>query len=120
LSALFSMSSVSPSVISSDLDYLISEQPTELTGVTPSSLTGKKWRGSLQSMEAGYDVEISGIETTVDTEFCFNASKQATNPTKGAVLESPTGERFKVAEIKDERIGILSKLYLTSQYQRER
>lgn len=114
------MSSVAPSVISSDLDYLIGEQPTELTGVTPAGLTGKKWRGSLQSMEAGYDVEISGIETTVDTEFCFNASKQSTNPSKGAVLESPSGEKFKVAEIKSERIGILSKLYLTSQYQRER
>ena len=114
------MSSVSLSVISSDLDYLIGEQPTELTGVSPAGLVGLKWQGSLQSMESGYEVEISGLETMVDTEFCFNVSKTSTNPTKGAVLQDPKGEKYKVAEVKAERLGILSKLYLTAQYQRSR
>ena len=114
------MSSVNPAVISSDLDYLINEQRTELTGVSPAGLVGLKWQGSLQSMESGYEVEIAGLETMVDTEFCFNVSKTSTNPTKGAVLQDPTGEKYKVAEVKAERLGILSKLYLTAQYKRSR
>ena len=102
------MSSVSPSVISSDLDYLIGEQPTELTGVSPAGVAGLKWARLFAINGSRLHVEMSGIETTVDLEFCFNAEKQSTNPSKGAVLESPTGERFKVAEVKSERIGILS------------
>jgi hypothetical protein len=114
------MSSVASSVISSDLDYLINEQRTELTGVTPSSVAGIVYEGSMQSLEDGYEVELAGKEVTIDTEYVLNEGKHSTNPSKGAVLEDSEGVKYKVALVKKERLGILMKLYLTSQYQRSR
>ena len=114
------MSSVSTAALSTDLDYLIGEQPTQLTGVSPSGLAGKVFNGSLMSMEDGYEVELSGKEVMIDTEFVLNESKQESNPSKGAVLEDSEGTKYKVAMVKKERLGVLMKLFLTSQYQRSR
>ena len=114
------MSSVSLQSVSADLDYLIGEQQTELTGVSPTAYVGLKYQGSLQSIEDGYEVELSGKEVLIDTEYCFNASKHTLLPVKGCVVEDGDGTKYKVADVKKEAIGILSKLYLTSQYQRSR
>ena len=114
------MSSISLQSVSADLDYLIGEQQVELTGVSPTPYIGIKFQGALQSIEDGYEVELSGKEVMIDTEYCFNASKHSLLPVKGCVLQDKDGTKYKVAEVKKESIGILSKLYLTSQYQRSR
>ena len=106
--------------MSKDLDFLIAEIRVELSGVSPTSMVGQTYQGSLQSTEDGYEVELSGKEVVIDTEFCFNASKHSVLPSKGCVLQDSDGTKYKVAEVKSEKIGILSKLLLTSQYQRSR
>ena len=112
--------SVKSSVVSNDLNYLIGQQGTELTGVSPTGIADTVYVGSFQSIEDGYEVELSGKEVMIDTEFIINESKHATNPSKGAVLQDSAGTKFKVAMVKAERLGVLMKLYLTSQYQRSR
>ena len=113
-------STVKKSVVASDLDYLIGEQGTELTGVSPTAIASTVFVGSFQSIEDGYEVELSGKEVMIDTEFIINETKHVTNPSKGAVLEDSDGVKYKVALVKKERLGVLMKLYLTSQYQRGR
>lgn len=106
--------------MSKDLDFLIHEIRIELSGVSPTLMVGQTYQGSLQSIEDGYEVELAGKEVQIDTEFCFNASKHSVLPSKGCVLLGADGIKYKVAEVKKESIGILSKLLLTSQYQRSR
>ena len=113
-------SNVKKAVMSNDLDYLIGEQGTPLTGVSPTGIADTVYVGSLQSLEDGYEVELSGKEVMIDTEFVINEIKQATNPSKGAVLQDSDGVNYKVALVKKERLGVLMKLYLTSQFQRSR
>lgn len=114
------MSSISKAIISRDLDFLINEIPTQLTGVAPASIANLKFLGSFQSTDTGFMVDVSGLETEIDTEFCYNSSKHSVNPSKGAILQDEDGTKYKVADVKSEKLGILKKLYLSSQFQRSR
>ena len=112
------MSTLNEAVLSADLNFLISQSPVSLTGVTPSAIASIVYVGSLQSLEEGYEVELSGREVTIDTEFVLNKTEYSTLPSKGAVLLDTDGTKYKVMDIKRERLGCLVKFYFTSQYAR--
>jgi hypothetical protein len=109
------MSKFKTSVLDHDLDFLISETGKELIGVSPAAIAAKTFIGSFQSLEEGYEVELSGREVMLDSEIVINGNAYATLPTKGAVLKDLDGTHYKIFEIKKD-FSSAYKMNVASQY----
>ena len=112
------MSNLSFSVLSNDLDFLISETGKNFTATNPTTLSGKVFVGSLALLEEGYELEISGKEVVIDSKLTINSSGYADLPTKGAVLEDLKGTKYKVVMIHQEDFSPSYVMDLSSQYAR--
>jgi hypothetical protein len=66
------MGTLSKSVLSTDLDFMIHETGKDFTGVTPAAITDKVFNGSLNTMQDSYDVMLNGNEVTIDAEIMLN------------------------------------------------
>lgn len=110
------MSNLNFSVLSSDLDFLISETGKNFTATNPPSLSGKIFVGALALLEEGYEMEVSGKEVIVDSKLTINSGSYDALPTKGAVLEDPAGTSYKVVVVHEEDYSPSYVMTLSSQY----
>jgi hypothetical protein len=113
------MGSINLGAISGDLDFLIAETKTELEGVTPSTISGKKFQTSIGVINGGFEVELNGREVQLDTEIILNQDLSEVAPTKGAVLKDAEGTKYKVFETEKEQVGSYLKLVAISQYAKD-
>ena len=109
------MSKFKTAILDLDLDFLIGETGKELIGVSPSAIENRSFIGSFQSLDEGYEVELSGREIILDSEIVINANAYSTLPTKGAVLKDLEGNHYKVFEIKKD-FSSAYKMNVASQY----
>lgn len=112
------MTNLDKAVLSSDLDFLISETSKDFTGVSPAAIAGKVFAGSLAVIEEGYELELAGREVIVDSRLTINGAAYAVKPTKGAVLQDPAGTNYKVVVVHFEDFSPCYVLTLSSQYAR--
>ena len=112
------MGTLNTEVLTSDLDFLITETGKEFVGVTPAAITNLVYLGSFNSLDEGYDVMINGHEVTIDAQMILNGSVYSTLPTKGAVLQDRDGNNFKVLDIATEDLGPGYVMKMMAQYQR--
>ena len=112
------MTTLSKSVLSNDLTFLINETGKDFTGVTPAALAGKVFKGSLAILEEGYEMEISGREVIIDSKLTLNSTSYQTLPTKGAVLQDAAGTSYKIVMVHQEDFSPSYVLTLSSQYAR--
>ena len=112
------MTNLSKSVLSGDLDFLISETGKDFTGVSPAGIASKVFVGSLAEIEEGYELEVNGREVLIDARLTINAEAYETKPTKGAVLKDPNGTKYKVVQVAFEDFSPSYVLPLSSQYAR--
>ena len=113
------MGSIERGAISADLNFLISESQTELEGVTPSTILGKKFLTAIGIISDGYEVELNGREVVLDTEIVLNKSMYQVVPQKGAVLQDSEGTKYKIFDSIKEPIGPFLKLQAISQFAKE-
>tara|TARA_Y100000593_G_scaffold73232_1_gene134530 strand:- start:105 stop:446 length:342 start_codon:yes stop_codon:yes gene_type:complete len=105
-------------LLSSDLDFLISQTGKDFTGVSPAAIASKIFVGCLAVLEEGYELEVSGREVIIDSKLTINSSAYEDLPTKGAVLKDPAGTKYKVVQIHREDFSPSYVLTLSSQYAR--
>jgi hypothetical protein len=113
------MGSIDLGALSADLNFLISEKKTELEGVTPTTIQGKKFLTAIGIITDGYEVELNGREVILDTEIILNKSMYQVVPQKGAVLQDSEGTKYKIFESVKEPLGPFLKLQAISQFAKE-
>lgn len=112
------MTNLSFSVLSNDLDFLISETGKNFTATNPAALSGKIFVGSLAILDEGYELEISGKEVVIDSKLTINSSGYDALPAKGAVLQDLAGTQYKVVMVHQEDFSPSYVMDLSSQYAR--
>lgn len=112
------MTTLSKTILSNDLDFLISETGKNFTAVSPVALADKVFHGALALLEEGYEIEVAGREVIIDSRLTINSTAYDALPTKGAVLQDPEGTKFKVVQIHREDFSPSYVMTLSSQYAR--
>ena len=113
------MTTLSNSVFSFDLDFLIRETGKEVVGVSPPAIADKVFLGSFESLTEGYEVEINGRDVELDSEIVIDGSAYPDLPAKGSVLKDREGNFFKVFEIRRESFGPVYAMKVASRYASE-
>ena len=83
-----------PTNIDADLDFLIDQYAERLVGVSPAAVAGKYFTGSLSTLTEGYQTEGQGREQELDCDFLINAQRHEVLPAKGAILKTPDDAKF--------------------------
>lgn len=83
-----------PTNIDADLDFLIAQYAERLVGVSPAAIKDKDFTGSLSTLSEGYTVEGQGREQELDCDFLINAQRHTVLPVKGAILKTPDDSKF--------------------------
>jgi len=110
------MTTLTPSVLSADLDFLISETGKEYVGVSPSNIEDKVFFAAISTVTEGYEVELAGREVIIDAEIMLNGDAYDTLPEKFGVIKDRDNVYFKVLEVKKEDFGPAYTLKVVSRY----
>ena len=90
------MTTLPNSLLSLDLDHIIAQRPTTLTGVSPLAIQGVTFSAQVMGLQEGREFEVQGVMEEVSAEILINAQNYATLPSRGAVLSDGTGRAYKV------------------------
>ena len=96
------MSQLNQSVLSNDLDHIIGQRSTLLTGVLPVSIKDIEYISTCIEMDEGREVLVNGVEQTANAEYSINATKYTTLPSIGSILQDVSGRQVKVLSIESD------------------
>ena len=90
------MTQLKTALLSNDLDHIIDQRPTELTGVSPVSIKDTTFKATQTQLEESRTVELNGVEMDLSATFSFNVVGLTTMPTIGSVLNDESGKYYKI------------------------
>jgi hypothetical protein len=93
------MGTLISSVLSKDLDHIIGQNESTLTGVHPAGILGEIYKGIVQGLEEGRSVEINGVEQEVSASILINAGVESNLPSLGSILQGDGNRQYKVVSI---------------------
>ncbi len=95
-------SQLNQNLLSRDLDHIIGQRSTLITGVLPSKIEGVEFTATLTNLNEGRSVELSGIYEEADTEICINANNYTNLPSVGSILKDTQNRQYKVLSISND------------------
>jgi len=90
------VSQLKQDLLSSDLDHIIDQRSSPLTGVLPASIASLEFIATCSETDEDREIEVNGIYINANTEYSLNATKYATLPSIGSILEDASGRQVKV------------------------
>lgn len=96
------MSQLNQTTLSNDLDHIIGQRSTLLTGVLPVSIKDVEFTSTCTEMDESREVMVNGVEQIANAEYSINATKYTTLPSIGAILQDPSGRQVKVLSIESD------------------
>lgn len=90
------MTQLNTALLSNDLDHIVEQRPTVLTGVSPVSISGTVFSATQTQLEHDRSVELNGIEVELSATFAINAHGLSVLPTVGSVLSDASGKYYKI------------------------
>jgi hypothetical protein len=86
-------------LLSSDLDHIIGQRSTSITGVLPASITDVVFDATCTQMDESREVEVNGVYQDADSEFTINSTKYDNLPSIGSIFTDSAGRQIKVLSI---------------------
>ena len=96
------MPTLNNTLLSKDLDHIISQRSTSITGVLPASIKDVVFTATNTLLEELEEVEIAGTYQKINAELTINATKYTNLPSIGAVLRDGSGRQYKVLNIEND------------------
>lgn len=90
------MSQFNQSLLGSDLDHIIDQRSSPITGVLPTAIKDVVYSATCTEMDEEREVEISGVFHNANAEFTVNATKYSNLPSLGSILSDEAGRQIKV------------------------
>lgn len=97
------MTQLSKVVLASDLDHIIGQRPTVLTGVLPQSIKDQTFTCSQTILEENRQVDLNGIDEEITATFVLRVHDLTGNlPSLGSVLKDNAGKFYKIMAVRND------------------